>query len=318
MKRFLSVLALSISALAFAACGQAQAATGGGAAQPAETILVNHRDGQTLVPINPTRVAVYDFAIVDTLYHLGIAHDVIIATNANAWANTHLAHLENAFNHAGTLHEPDLEALAALDPDLIIISGRAAPHINELNQLAPTINLGAINEDFMGGFAANNTYLGQIFGMQEEVSAALATIDNQIAELTTQATALNKTALIMLHNDGSLRAFGPNSRFGLIHEVGIAPVNPDIEVVGHGYVISNEFIIAHNPDMLLVFDRNAIAAGEAASRQDIENEIVQLTNAYQNNNIFYMDSGLWYLAQGGLGGMFSQISELESILSQIQ
>ena len=312
-KLFLGVLLGG--AVLLSACGAAAAAT---PAEGAETVTISHLSGVTEVPLNPTRVAVFDFGILDTMRYLGLS-DYVLGT-AQGTMPQFLSEFGNApFINLGTLHEPNVELLANYNPDLIIISGRARPNFDELNSLAPTIDLGIVNGDFWGSFSDNNRAIGQIFGLESTVEAAFDRINNEIDETFARASALGGQGLIIMHNDGSLRAFGPNSRFGLIHDVlGIEAIDPNLEVVNHGYVISNEYIVAHNPDMLFVLDRNAIAGGEVATRADIENELIQLTSAYQNGHIFFLDSELWYVAQGGIGGLLRQINEISAAVEAMQ
>jgi len=313
IKRFLATLFFAAAVLMLAACGEAQAA---GVAARAETITVTHISGETEVPIEPRRVAVFDFGVLDTMYQLGLT-DRIIGIAGTSLPN-YLSHLDGLFPSFGTLHEPNLELLAAENPDLIIISGRARPMFDELNSLAPTIDLGLINDDFLGSFWANNIYIGRIFGVEEQVDISLGQINASIDQVYQYASGLDKNSLIILHNNGSLRAFGPGSRFGIIHDVlGVTPVDPNIEIATHGYIISNEYIVSMDPDIIFVVDRNAaVEEGEAANREDIENELVRLTTAYQNNNIFYLSSDLWYVSQGGIGGILMQIEEIRNAVSQ--
>ena len=276
------------------------------------TITVTHMSGVTAVPINPTRVVVFDLGILDTMEALGLEH-YVVGLPMNVMPRSLEKFGQSPFVNLGTLHQPNLELIVAQTPDLIIISGRARPMFDELSRIAPTIDLALDNNDIMGSFRSNNIYLGRIFDREAEMSALLAGIDAQIAELSQQAQALDMGTLILMHNQGALRAFGPGSRFGLIHDVlGLTPADPGIPPVGHGHVISNEFIVAHNPDIMFVLDRNYITDRTATPRHDIENELVRLTRAYASGNIFYLDTELWYLVVGGVQGKSAKIAEISN------
>jgi len=308
MKKILSLtlagaMALAFTFTAYAAGGRAAAPTG-------PTITVNHMSGTTEVPINPTRVVVFDLGILDTMEALGLER-YIVGLPMSLIPSSLAKFGQAPFINMGTLHQPNVELIVQHSPDLIIISGRARPAFDELSRIAPTIDLAIDNDDIMGSFKRNNTYLGRIFSREAEMAAILAGIDAQIAEVTQAARALNQETLILMHNQGALRAFGPGSRFGLIHDVlGMVPVDPDLPVASHGHVISNEFIVAHNPGVMLVVDRNYITDRVATPRHDIENELVQLTRAYANNNIFYLNTELWYIVVGGVQGKSAKIAEI--------
>ena len=312
MRKLLSLTIAAAIALAFTFTAHAG---GGRDLTPAgPTITVTHMSGVTEVPLNPRRVVVFDMGILDTMDALGLG-DYVIGIPMSVIPRSLERFGQSPFVNMGTLHQPNLELIVAHDPDLIIISGRARPMFDELSRIAPTVDLAIDNNDIMGSFRANNTYLGKIFGREAEVAALLAGIDAQIAEVSGAARALGQEGLIILHNQGSLRAFGPGSRFGFIHDVlGVAPVDPGIPVAGHGHVISNEYIVANNPDIMFVLDRNYIVDRTATPRHDIENELVRLTAAFANGNIFYLDTELWYLAVGGVQGKSAKIAEIGNAL----
>jgi len=309
MKKLLSLTVVGAMALAFTFT--AHAIGGRDPAVPTgPTITVTHMSGVTEVPINPTRVVVFDLGILDSMEALGLER-YIVGLPMNVMPRSLERFGRSPFVNLGTLHQPNLEQIVMQNPDLIIISGRARPAFAELSRIAPTIDLAIDNDDIMGSFRANNTYLGRIFSREAEMAQILAGIDAQIAEVSQAARALNQEALILMHNQGALRAFGPGSRFGLIHDVlGLAPADPNIPPVGHGHVISNEFIVAHNPGVMLVLDRNYITDRTPTPRHDIENELVRLTRAYANGNIFYLDTELWYLVVGGVQGKSAKIAEI--------
>lgn len=330
MKKLLSLMAVLTISLGIAACGGNDSNMPPQGTEYQESnlnnyqdlasensagfVTVTHRSGVTEVPLNPQRVAIFDMGMLDTLDLLGV--DIIGLPQGNI--PSYLSQYASSdYENLGTLHEPNLEMLVEQDVDLIIITGRARPHYEELSQIAPTIDLGGDNDNIMEVFRSNNLYLGKIFGMESDVQEILDGIEEQINEIRAQAEALDKTALIILHNEGRISAFGPGSRFGIIHDVlNIPPVDPNIEVVNHGNAISNEFIVENNPDMLFVIDRSAvITGGQDANREDIENELIQLTDAYANGNIFYLTSEIWYISVGGLQSMQMQLNEISEALA---
>lgn len=87
----------------------------------AQDVTVETFRGAVAVAQTPETVAVYDMAALDTLEALGVEVDGTIS-------NVYLDYLEDAAEGAariGTLFEPDMEALYALQPDLIVAGGAA-------------------------------------------------------------------------------------------------------------------------------------------------------------------------------------------------
>ena len=120
----------------------------------------------------------------------------------------------------------------------------------------------------------------------------------------------------MLYNNGKFSAYGKGSRFGFIHDVlGIQPVDDKLEVATHGQPVSNEFIETKNPDYLFVVDRAAVVNAQPTNRADIENALIQKTNAYKNGNIIYFNPEVWYLSGGGLLSSQMMLDEIKESLN---
>lgn len=294
---------LLISAAACAAV-QAQAAP----------VTVEHELGTTVVDVNPQRVVVFDFGALDSLDVLGI--DVVGLPKGNI--PSYLSQYNDAkYINVGTLQEPDYEAVNALKPDLIIISSRTAAHYDELSRLAPTVYVGVNFDDYLGSVKYNLRMLGRIFGAEDKVEAELARIDTAIARV--RAVSAGRTALVLLTTGGRANAYGPGSRYGFIHdEFGLAPVDDAIVASTHGQVISWEYVLMRDPDYLFVIDRDAVVSGGAGqtARQVVENALVQLTRAYKNGNIVYLEPSYWYLSGGGLQSLTMMIDDVEQALQQ--
>jgi len=280
-------------------------------APPAE-ITVKHQLGETVVKVNPEKVVVFDFGMLDSLDKLGVE----VAGVPQANIPPYLSKYEDSkYANVGSLKEPDFEALSELSPDLIIISGRQQTAYEELTKLAPTIFLGVDTSKYLESFEENNKILGQIFNKEAEVAAEIEAVEATIAAVKERATASGKNGLIILANEGNISAYGAGSRFGIIHDVlGIAPVDPEIKVETHGNSVTFEYILEKNPDYLFVVDRDAVVAGEPAAKATVENDLVKNTNAFKNGNIVYLDPNYWYLSGGGLVSVSEMVKSIDAAI----
>lgn len=271
-------------------------------------IFVTHRSGETQVPVNPQNVVVFDMGILDTMYYLGLEDRVVGIPKSTVPPHLTYFYSDN-YADFGTLHEPNFEALIQYDIDLIIISGRARPSFDELSLIAPTIDLGLEVGNQMATFMSNTRYIGLIFDLEEEVENHLSLISEEVLYINNLAYEADLNGLIVLYNSGALSAFGASGRFGLIHDyLGIPTADTEVEVINHGMSISYEYIVNVNPDILFVINRNYAVGEETINLTDFEdNELIRLTNAYQNNNINYLNSWVWYIAPGGITGIQEQI-----------
>ena len=314
MKKWaMAILMLAMFAV-LAACGAEEEATDSQTAdaQTTETMTVTHELGETEVPKNPEKVVVFDFGILDTLDQLGVES---VAGVAQGNIPTYLEKYEDTekYENIGTLKEADFEAIHAMEPDLIIISGRQAEMYNEFSDIAPTIHLGVDTTDYMNSFTTNMETVGEIFGKEAEIEEELAAINEQIEGVQEKTAASEEKGLIVLANEGKVSAYGAASRFGIIHDVfGVKQADEGIEASTHGQSITFEYILDTNPDMMFVVDRNAAVGNDASAKDSLENELVQKTNAYQNDNIIYLDPDYWYLSGGGLQSVSEMVNAIES------
>lgn len=312
MTRLRAILALALAALltfALAACGSADAEETGSAEQ--KEISVSHAQGETKVTTNPQKVVVLDFGILDSLDALGV--ESVVGLPKQAVPKFLDKYAGDDYTDIGTMQEPDMEKLAELDPDLILIGARTAEKYAELSEIAPTLDLTVGSEDFLTSFKEVSTTIGEVFGKSDEVKDKLAAIDEQIADAKANA-ADGGNALIVLVSGGKLSAFGPGSRFGFVHDqLGIPAASPDLKVDRHGQAISFEFIAQTNPQQLFVIDRDAAIgqsqAGQSA-KEVLDNDLVKQSDAAKNGKITYLDGSRWYVTGSGLNNVAEMIDEV--------
>lgn len=310
---------LSASVAVLVVVGLVSAAFGTAAAQSAtpaaggDAIVVSHAQGETTVARNPETVLVFDLASVDTLDALGVT----ISGLPKSHLEGDLARFDSdEYIDLGTLFEPDFEAVAAAEPDLIIVANRSSTVYPELSGIGPTIDLTTSGTDPIADLTATATTLAAIFGKEAEAAELLAGINGQVDELRAAGASLG-TGLVIMTSAGELTALAPGGiRGGLIYTtLGVTPPVEDVEEATHGEAISFEFLLEHNPDWLFVIDRD-VATGEegAAAEEILDNEIVRQTTAWQEGNVVYLNSYDWYIVFGGLSTTARMLGELQTAL----
>lgn len=315
MKKFSIAMMMFAVMLVLAACGGSDAKKSeGDKGSDAEYMEVKHEldDKPVKVEKNPEKVVVFDFGILDTLDQL----DVKVAGVPQKNIPSYLSKYESdEYTNIGGLKEPDLEAIHAMDPDVIFISGRQSDMYDELSDIAPTIFVGLDTSNYMESFKSNMDLVAEMFGKEDEMEKELADIDKRIEDIQAKADASDDKALIVLGNEGKVSAYGKSSRFGIIHDVfNFKAADEKIEASTHGQNITFEYILETNPDVLFVIDRDAAIGGDASAKDSIENSLVEKTNAYKNDAIYYLDPNYWYLSGGGLLSIKEMITEVEEAL----
>ncbi|WP_334072729.1 MULTISPECIES: siderophore ABC transporter substrate-binding protein [Paenibacillus] len=289
--------------------GSTEAAATGEAGE----LTIKHQLGEAKVKKNPGKVVVFDYGVLETLDKLGVE----VAAVPQASLPTHLKKYEDSkYTNAGTLFEPDFEKLNALEPDVIFISGRSSEAYEELNKIAPTIYMGVDTANYMASFTENVKTLGEIFGKEAEAEKELTALNDSIKALHDSVSGSGKKGLVILTTGGKVSAYGPGSRFGIIHDVfGVPAVDENIKADTHGDSISFEYVAEKNPDYLFVVDRDAVVTEEGKQAEPaaklVENDLVKKTNAYKDGHIVYLDANYWYLSGGGLLSVPEMLKEVQ-------
>ncbi|MBO0903731.1 siderophore ABC transporter substrate-binding protein [Jiella sonneratiae] len=292
--------------LAFAFAAAPLAAGAASAQASGDTVTVETAAGQETVPHDPKTVVVYDLASLDTLDALGVD---VAAAPAAPYPDYMAKYAGDDVKKVGSLFEADLEAVAALQPDLVVTGGRSASQTKALSKVAPTIDMSVDQSDFLDSALARARALGAIFDKKAEVEARIAALRSSIAELKSHTAGKGK-GLIVLTTGNRMSAFGPGSRFGIIHGAfGVAPADDDLDVSNHGEAISFEYIARTNPDWLFVVDRDA-AIGRGAAASMLKNELVENTNAWKRGQVVYLDPATWYLSSAGLTALQRNVDQL--------
>ncbi|MFD0987956.1 siderophore ABC transporter substrate-binding protein [Methyloligella solikamskensis] len=277
-------------------------------------ITVEHAKGTTTLPNTPETVLVFDVASLDTLDAIGVD----VAGVAGGFFPGHLSkYADDKYEKIGSLFEPDYEAVNAAEPDLIITGGRSTAAYGDLSGIAPTIDLTVDQHDYLASAVAHAETLGKIFGKEDAVKEKIAALETSVEALKTDAKGAGD-ALIVLTTGGHMSAYGPGSRFGMIHdEFGILPAVDDLDPAVHGQAISFEFISKIDPEWLFVIDRDAAIeqSGQAAAKL-LDNELVRQTTAWKKGQVVYLDPVNWYLIGSGLTALQNQVDEVSAALTE--
>ncbi len=281
----------------------------------AEPITVTHAQGETTLPSRPKIVFTLDYSALDNLDALGVE----VAGVPGSLMPPSLSKYNDAkYTKIGTLFEPDYEAINAAKPDLIIVAARSAPKLKELSRIAPTIDLTTDENDFLASALRHVRTLGRIFGKEADVEARIGKIESDAKILRERARDAGR-GLIILTTGGRMSAYGPRSRFGVLHnEFGITPAVPDLDRAVHGQGVSFELILKANPDWLFVIDRDTAIgrAGQPAAKL-LDNPLVARTNAWKKGHVTYLDPVRWYLVGGSLVSIQANLDQITRALAPV-
>jgi iron complex transport system substrate-binding protein len=211
MRRLRATL-LAAAALTLAAAGCSSDPTP--SAPAGETRSVTHAMGTTEVPANPQRVVVLDTDKVDTALSLGIVPiGAARAGEAAGWP-AYLGDKLSGMKEVGVLTEPDLEAISALRPDLILgTKFRQEKFYDELTAIAPTVFTEKVGITWKDNLLLDGQALGK--GQQaKDLLAAYETRAKQVGEKIGKAA--DRKISIVRFMPAEIRVYGPESFSGIV------------------------------------------------------------------------------------------------------
>lgn len=280
-----------------------------------KTVTLDTVKGDVVLPLNPSPIMVYDMSLMQDLAALDVAID-------GKPSNLPLKNLQSAAQpnpkEVGTVFEPDLEALNAMQPQAILVGSRMAEKYDALSSIAPTLDMTIDTTNIYESSKQRLHDLGALFGKTEQALKLQQDIDNMIAQ--TQVLAKEKgTGLVVMVNGNKLSAYGDKSRFGFIHSVvGVPMTDAQIADARHGQPVSFEYLQQMNPDWLFVIDRSA-AIGEdgIGAKAVLDNPLVAQTNAWKKDQVVYLSPDS-YLAFGGYYQWMQDLSSIQTAFSKAQ
>lgn len=257
----------------------------------------------------------FDLGAADTLRAIG--KEEVIAGIPTKTLPTYIKNLGEKVQNVGSMREPDIEAIAAMQPDLIIASTRTKDFIPQLKEIAPTVIFNVDSKDYWGSVQKNVKSLASLFNeeTQQKAAAQVKELQTVIDTIATQNEKHSEKSLAIMLNEGKMSAFGAQSRFGFLYQdLKFRPTDAKIEESRHGQEISFEGVSELNPDVLFVLNRT-LAIGGDNSKADalMKNELIQATNAVKNNKVVNLTSDLWYLSGGGLESTKLMLQDLQHV-----
>lgn len=241
------------------------------ASEPVEATTVDVTDihGTVTVPVNPKNVVSLDNRTFETLSDWGIE---LVAVPKGVMPQDSPYYLDDAVQDIGDHREPNLEIIAAVEPELVIVGQRFANFYDDIKALVPNaavIDLsfalsqeaGKSGDSLINGLKDSTTALGNIFDKNEEAQQLNAAFDKAIQDAK---AAYNGTDTIMsvVVSGGEIgfaapysgRVWGPMyDVFGWVSALEVENASSDHK----GDDISVEAIAQSNPDWIMVLDRDA-------------------------------------------------------------
>ncbi|SFF33819.1 iron complex transport system substrate-binding protein [Paenibacillus algorifonticola] len=307
-------LLLSLTLLLAACSGATGANTnaGGGASAPSNSITasptvsdagtkagaprtIKHMKGELKLEQTPQRIAVLDTQFMDQLIALGEQPSGSVVTESeNLQFPTYMAGKLVDVAALGTLDEPNLEAIVALEPDIIIGTEFHDKIYDQLVKIAPTL-IFERNEDWQ---ITLKTF-GSIMDKELEAQQVLDQYNSKVAGLKAKLSEKYKdqTFALLRPRDNIIRLHTTSHRTAalLYNDLGLTPPSMAVDADNSSASLALEKLPELEADYLFVLeDKNNLEL----TKEFESSAIWKNLKAVKDGHVYKEDTNLWIAYYG--------------------
>lgn len=275
-------------------------------------------------PKDPKRVVCIDYATLDMMRLWGVENRIVGAAALSSVP--FLAPLPEGLPVTGGLKDANLEAIADLKPDLIVITGRLARREKEIGSVAPVLLVTPDQRN--GALASYGTNLLTVASLFGKTDAANALIDEAKARVAAiRGRAAGKSAAVLMVNEGRIGMLAPQGRCSMISaEMGFANVVPprkgpapkkdgsksDAEALANANRKTLEDLKRLHPEYVFVLNKDiAVGRKPATDYRAIFGADWDQLPAVKAGRAFELSHAAWYLGEGGPTAMNLMLADVE-------
>jgi iron complex transport system substrate-binding protein len=280
----------------------------GSDAQPGQfPRTVTHALGETKLEKKPERVVVLDSGELDDVLALGVTPVGMATTAGQSGVPSYLADKAQGIKTVGGISELNLEAIAALKPDLILGSKLRAKDLYEkLSAIAPTVF------SIRPGFPWKENFLlvADSVGEEDKATGLLNDYQKRADEVKSKVAGTPTISLVRFR-PGEIRLYGNLSFIGVIlKDIGLP--RPKIQDVQDLAVeVSQENIGQAAGDW--IFYSSYGKPGTTDETKVVNGNLWKSLAAVKAGKSARVDDEVWFLGLGPIGAM-DVLTDLEKLL----
>lgn len=270
--------------------------------------VVKHDFGVTELKSEPKKIVILNNLYAEVLLPLGIMP--IAATTGQAGSKEFASFVRDEFKKAnvvsvGWQKKPDLEKIAELEPDLILMTTHQKDLYEKLSAIAPTIGFLMDNEK-VWDFREPALKIADIFDKKAEMEKLIKDFDTKEAEFAKEVQAKygNEKLVYLRVTEKDIRYYG-YGRMGYLYDRYKFNRAEDFPAERMYESINMEKLMELNPDLLIVQSDKPELFETKVKETPIWNNI----KAVKNNKIIFAEYSLWQLGFG----LVSQEKIMETI-----
>lgn len=256
------------------------------------------------VPEDPQRIVVLSGDQLDTLCALGLQSRVVAAAlpDGSSGQPAYLGAAVRGVPGAGSRSNPDVKAIAAAHPDLILGSAALTPTLYpRLAAIAPTVFTaapGAAWQDDMRG-------VGAATGRGAAVDALLGGFAQRAGDVGARHDASHFQASIVRLTDSSIRVYGTNNfPASVLGAVGVdRPAAQRFTDKPYVEIAATDADLAKNPDLSaadadVVFVSCASQAATDRAATVLDSAAWRKLSANRDNRVYVVNDEIWQTGEG--------------------
>lgn len=256
--------AAAVALLALSACGEASGGTADAAS--GDTVTIETNNGEMTVPQNPQRVVVLDNTAMETVRDLGVTpvalpKPLLPAPIHEAWL------ADEDILDIGNHREPNLEIVSEAQPDLIIGGQRFEEYTDELERIAPVVDLAPADGEYIEALRHQTETLGAIFAQEDVAAELVAELDAAVASA---ADVTDGESVFLAVASGGKIDNGAGRIGHLIAPLSLVDVftgeELDADSVHQDSGLAPETVAQLDPDWMIVLDRDAATTAGAEAQ----------------------------------------------------
>ncbi|MFP5070888.1 ABC transporter substrate-binding protein [Pseudonocardia nantongensis] len=252
--------------------------------------------GTAEVPQDPQRVVVLDTGELDSALALGVTPVGTVHADGATGPQSYLADQAKNIEEVGTIQNPNLEAIAALKPDLILSNSVRHKDIYEqLRGIAPTVFAETVGKAWKENFRL----AGAALGKSDEAERVLGEYEAKAQALGPRFGTPGSVEVSMVRfMANGVRVYGEGSFIGtILNDVGFA--RPQIARTEETFVqVSPEQLSSADGDLLFYAGYGQDGASKQAELA--AGPLWQRLGAVSRGDAHPVSDDLWYLGIGPL------------------
>ncbi|MER6348128.1 ABC transporter substrate-binding protein [Streptomyces sp. NPDC001595] len=298
-----SAAAVAAGALLLTGCGDDGGDGGSGGGEAAGTRRITDATGREVeVPSDPRKVVALSEPTLDAALALGVQPVGTTAGRGQTGVSTYLAGKASEAQVVATVAEADMEKLAALQPDLILLDETTAVkgEVSKLQAIAPTVVTAKLNEDWKKAFTATADALNKkadaervLAGFEADVAAARKKLGDQAGAVVSVVRWQNGAPSVVgrgrNHVGSTLTALGLDR-----------PEDQRGTGTGHSEPVSLEKLSTIDGDWLFLGTLGTTADGEKAYAEARKVPNFGKLEAERDGHVVVIEGSAWNSAGGPL------------------